>query len=49
MHRLIAAYRNLPSPSNRAKIEAYARKHPMAACILTVEEAAFLAAHGIRV
>ena len=45
MTRLIAAYRKLPSPANRAKLAAYLAKHQMAACMATPEERAFLLAH----
>lgn len=47
MTKLINAFRKLPSPSNRAKLQAYLRKHPMAICCATEEELAFLAAHEI--
>ena len=46
MARLIAAYRKLPSPTNRRKLAAYLAKHPMASCIATPEDRAFLLAHG---
>lgn len=45
MSRLIAAYRKLPSPTNRAKLQAYLRKHMMAVCLATPEDLAFLKAH----
>lgn len=33
MEKLINAFRKLPSPSNRAKLQAYLNKHPMAICL----------------
>ena len=49
MSRLIAAYRKLPSPSNRAKLQAYLNKHMMAIALATPEEQAFLRAHEFRI
>jgi len=48
MSKLIAAYRKLPSPTNRAKIDAYMLKHMMAVCMLSAEETAFLRAHEFK-
>ena len=48
MERLIAAYRKLPSPANRRKLEVYLAKHLMASCMATREECAFLAANGFK-
>lgn len=48
MSRLIAAYRKLPSPSNRAKLQAYIYKHMMAACLASPDELAFLRANGFK-
>ena len=48
MTKLIAAYRKLPSPTNRAKINAYMLKHMMAVCMLSVKETAFLRAQGFK-
>jgi len=45
MSRLIAAYRKLPSPSNRAKLASYLAKHQMATCLASAEERAFLLAN----
>ena len=45
MKRLLEAYKKLPSPTNRAKLQAYLRKHMMATCLATPEEIAFLRAH----
>jgi len=45
MSRLIAAYRKLPSPANRRKLEAYLARHMFASCLATTEERAFLLAH----
>lgn len=49
MSRLIAAYRKLPSPTDRAKLQAYLRKHMMAVCLATPEELAFLKAHDFTI
>ena len=45
MKRLLEAYKKLPSPTNRAKLQAYLRKHMMATCLATPEEIAFLRAN----
>lgn len=45
MRSLIARYRSLPSPANRARLQAYLHKHPMAVCLATPEELQFLRAH----
>ena len=39
MNKLIAAYRASPSLENALKVRAYDRKHPLAACVLTISEA----------
>lgn len=49
MTKLINAYRNIPSPANRAKLQAYLKKHMMAACMATPEEVAFLKAHEFTI
>lgn len=49
MAKLIAAYRKLPSPTNRAKLQAYLDKHMMAVCMATPEETAFLRANEFRI
>lgn len=49
MHKLINAYRKLPSPSNRAKLQAYLNKHMMAVCLATPEEIAFLKTHEFTI
>lgn len=46
MNRLIEAYRKLPSPTNRNRLVSYLKKHPMALCMATPEEVAFLKVHG---
>jgi hypothetical protein len=48
MTKLIAAYRKLPSPNNRAKLQTYMDRHMMAVCLLTPEETAFLRAHEFK-
>ena len=46
MAKLIAAYRKLPSPSNRTKLAAYIDKHFMATCCLDDDDFHFLKVHG---
>ena len=46
MAKLIDAYRKLPSPTNRRKLEAYIAKHFMATCCLSDEDFHFLKVHG---
>jgi hypothetical protein len=48
MSKLIAAYRTLPSPSNRTKLQAYLNKHMMAVCMVSPEDLAFLKAHDFK-
>jgi len=45
MTKLINTYRKLPSPANRAKLQAYLQKHMMALCLAQPEEIEFLKAH----
>lgn len=45
MQKLINAYRKAPSPTNRAKLQAYLKKHMMAVCLASPEDLAFLKAH----
>jgi hypothetical protein len=49
MHKLINAYRKLPSPSNRAKLQTYLNKHMMAICLATPEDIAFLRANEFTI
>ena len=49
MKRLLDAYRKLPSPSNRLKLQNYLDKHMMAICLATPEDQAFLKAHEFRI
>jgi hypothetical protein len=49
MQKLLNTYRKLPSPSNRAKLQAYLDKHMMAVCLATPEENAFLRANGFKI
>lgn len=48
MSKLIAQYRKLPTPSNRAKLQAYLDKHMMAVCMASDEELAFLKANAFK-
>jgi hypothetical protein len=49
MSKLITAYRKLPSPTNRAKLQTYLNKHMMAVCLASPEELAFLKAHEFKI
>jgi hypothetical protein len=46
MTKLISAYRKLPSPTNRTKLQTYLHRHMMALCLASPEELAFLKANG---
>lgn len=48
MSKLIAAYRKLPSPANRQRLQNYLNKHMMAVCLATPEELAFLKTHEFK-
>jgi hypothetical protein len=49
MTRLLNAYRKVPSPSNRAKLQAYLNKHKMAVCLALPEEIEFLKANEFSI
>jgi rubredoxin len=49
MNKLIEKYRTIPSPTNRAKLQAYLQKHMMAVCLATQEEIAFLKANEFKI
>jgi hypothetical protein len=49
MQKLINAYRKLPSPSNRAKLQTYLNKHTMAVCLALPEDIAFLRTHEFTI
>ena len=49
MHKLLNAYRKLPSPSNRAKLQAYLNKHLMAVCLASADDIAFLKANEFAI
>lgn len=49
MVRLITAYRKLPSPTNRRKLQAHLDKHPMAVCILGAADLHFLRVNEFKV
>lgn len=49
MQKLLNAYRKLPSPTNRAKLQAYLNKHMMAVCLALPEDIAFLRAHNFEI
>lgn len=46
MTRLINAFRKLPSPANRQKLQTYLNQHMMAACVASPEDLEFLKVHG---
>ena len=48
MTKLIATYRKLPSPTNRAKLQAYLHKHMMAVVLASADEIAFLKANDFK-
>jgi hypothetical protein len=49
MQRLITAYRKLPSPSNRAKLQAYIIKHPMSVCLIPHADIHFLRVNNFTI
>ena len=49
MQKLLNKYKTLPSPANRAKLQAYLDRHMMAVCLATPEENAFLRANGFKI
>ena len=49
MRKLLNAYKALPSPTNRAKLQTFLNKHMMAVCLATPEEIAFLKAHDFTI
>jgi hypothetical protein len=49
MQKLLNAYRKLPSPSNRVKLQNYLNKHMMAVCMASIEDIAFLRAHNFSI
>lgn len=49
MTKLLNAYRALPSPTNRSRLQAYLSKHMMAVCLATAEEVAFLRANEFTI
>ena len=49
MQKLIAAYRKVPSPANRNKLQTYLDKHMMAVCLALPEDLAFLKTHEFKI
>jgi hypothetical protein len=49
MSKLINAYRQLPSPANRAKLQNYLNKHMMAICMASADDVAFLKANEFSI
>jgi hypothetical protein len=48
MEKLINKFRAEPTAANRAKLDAYLKKHSMALCMATPEEVAFLRGNGFN-
>ena len=48
MTKLINAYRKLPTPANRVKLQAYLARHMMAVCLASADEIAFLKANEFK-
>lgn len=48
MSRLIEAFRQNPTPANRARLQAYINKHPMAVCLVDLNDVRFLEANGFK-
>ena len=48
MQKIINTYRAAPTDANKAKIQSYLRKHPMAVCMLMPAEFQFLKTIGIN-
>lgn len=48
MSKLLSAYRKLPTPTNRAKLQAYLERHMMAVCLASADELAFLKANEFK-
>ena len=49
MTRLINAYRAMPSPTKRIKLQKYLQTHMMAVCMASPEELAFLKANEFKI
>lgn len=49
MSKLINAYRALPTPANRVRLQKYLNRYMMAVCLATPEELAFLKAHKFEI
>lgn len=49
MSKLLNAYRAMPSPTNRAKLQRYLNTHMMAVCMASPDDVAFLRAHEFKI
>lgn len=49
MQKLINTYRAAPTEANKAKLQSYLRKHPMAVCMLLPNEFQFLHSAGFNI
>ena len=49
MQRLINAYRLVPSPANRAKLQSYLDRHMMALCLASPADVEFLKTHQFKI
>lgn len=48
MTKLIQTFRQTPTGINRARLQGHINRHPMAICMVSVEDIAFLTANGFR-
>jgi hypothetical protein len=48
MAKLITAFITAPTDAARARLQKYINKHMMAVCMLSIEETAYLRAHGFK-
>lgn len=49
MTKLLNAYRKLPTPTNRRKLQAYLNKHMMAVAMATADEIHFLRVNNFQI
>lgn len=48
MKKLIEKFKDEPNEHNRNRLQLYIRKHPMAICMISIEDANFLTDNGLR-
>ena len=49
MKKLLDQFRSNPTDANRAKLQAYLRKHMMAICVASPEDQQYLKANGFSI